>query len=219
MNPVQEGRQAMIALELSLIFLGFFAVSYLFTTFLPIVRKNMLIPLTLIFILFFLLYGRTLTPEPIEDRALQLAVQQIERALGFDMNRIVYWLIMFLGWILISGVFLLIFELFMRDRATEISGALESYLSLFGLRNIILIMCFTVPFLVFAGIYSRFMTSVNMFLCILCFTSGQLEVLFSSAKNQDLTVGDKNVIFMVSMSVLNVSLLMISIIVLLLKRI
>lgn len=209
----------MLALELSLTFLGFFAVSYLFTTLLPIVRKNMLIPLTMLFILFFVLFNKNLMPEPLEDRALQLAVNQVETALGFDMNRIVYWFILYLVWILISGVLLLIFELFMRDRASEITGAVENYLNLYGLRNIILIMCFTVPFLVLAGIYYRFMTSVNMFLCIICFTAGQLEVLFSSAKNQDLTVGDKNVIFMISMSVLNVSLLMIFIVVLLLKRI
>lgn len=208
----------MIALEMTLTLMAFFVVAHFFVTLLPIVRKNLLIPFTLIFILFFLIIGRTMGPFDIPDPTISALFAQVQSALGFDPSALLYWSVLFLLWLLIGGVGILIFELFMRDRAEEISRAMENYFSLFGLRNILAIMCFLVPFLVFFAIYYRFMTSELMFLCILCFTSGQLEVVYSSAKRRDARISDQNLFFLVTLSVINVSLLFVALIVLLLKR-
>lgn len=209
----------MIALQLSLALVVFFVAAFLLTNFLPIIKKNLLIPLTLVFILFFLLIGNGLDAPDIKDPHWINVVQQIEKALGFNIWQVIYWMILFLIWLLLAGVSALVFELFMRERADEITNAAADYLSLFGIRNILIIMCVLVPLMVLVSAYFKFMSSQLMFLSMLCFTSGQLEVLFSSAKKGTMKVGEKNLLFLVSISVVNVMVLFFSLVIILLKRI
>lgn len=208
----------MIGLQLIVSFILIFAIAYFFGTIFPIIKRNLLIPLTLIYIGFFMLWGKYLHAPPLKNPDLIAFVKVIKSALGFDMADIVYWFILFFISMLVAGILLLIFDLFMRDRAGEIFGQIENTFSLYGVRNILVIVCFLIPIVLFAGMYYKFITSQMMFLGILSFTSAQLEVIYQSAKRSTIKVNDKNVYFLTTFSIVNALLLFIFMIALVLKN-
>jgi len=210
----------MLGLQLIGSFMVIFVVAYLFGTIFPIINRNLLIPLTMIYIAFFMLYGKYMHPpaSALKSGELSRFINTIQKALGFNMADIAYWFILFFLWILTAGIFMYVFDLFMRERAKEIFLAMEKNLSLYGVRNIFLIACFLIPIVLFAGMYYRFITTGMMFLGVLAFTSGQLEVLLSSAKLRSIKMDDKNVFFTTCFSALNAILLFIFMIALIMKR-
>ena len=208
----------MLAFQLIGSFILIFAIAYIFGTLFPIMRRNLFIPLTMIYIFFFFMAGRNMHAPPQKNEQLNLFVAQIEKILGFNMADITWWFILFFLWVLIAGVFSYIFDLFMRDRAKEIFSTLEKSLSLYGVRNILLIACFLIPIILFLGMSYRFITTRMMFLGLLTFTSAQLEVLFSSAKHASAKMDDKNVFFVNGFSLLNAMLLFIFMMAMIAKR-
>ena len=208
----------MLALQLIGSFILIFAIAYLFGTLFPIIKRGMLIPLTMIYILFFLIAGRNIHAPPIKSTEIQAFVQQIEKILGFNMADLGYWFLMFFIWILTIGILSYLFDLFMRDKGKEIFLIIEKNLNLYGVRNILLIACFLIPIVLLAGMYYRFMTTRMMFLGILAFLTAQLEVLFSSAKHATIKMDDKNLLFVNSFSFINALLLFLFMLAMIVKR-
>jgi len=208
----------MVGLQLIVAFILIFAAAYFFGTIFPIIKRNLLIPLTLIYIGFFMVYGKYMHAPPLKNRDMISFVKAIKSALHFDIADVVYWFIIFLIWMLVAGILLLIFDLFMRDRGDEIFQQVEITFSLYGVRNILVIVCFLIPIVLFAGMYYKFITSQMMFLGVLAFTSAQLEVIYQSAKRKSIKVNDKNVVFLTTFSIVNAFLLFIFMMILVLKN-
>lgn len=204
--------------DLLSVFLVFFILSFLLTTLLPILNRNLLIPITIVFIGFYLIFGKNFQPPQSDIGVIRQLESQVEKALGFNVVHLGYWFILFLAWLLIAGLAALVFELFMRDKSDEIFKNVESFFNLFGARNILLISCFIIPFVIFAAMYFRFMTSRTMFLCVLCFTTAQLEVIYSSVKKHTAIVGNKNIFLLSATAFVNVFLLLLALGILLAVR-
>lgn len=199
----------MLGLQLVAAFILIFAVIYFFGTIFPIISRNLLVPLTSVYIAFFMTYGKKLLPPALKSPDLKNFVKLVHEILGINMANIVYWFFLFALWMLAAGLSVFIFELFMRDRAGEILTGLENSLSLYGVRNILVIACFLIPVLLFLGLYYHFITDGMMFLGILCFAAAQSEVIYSSARHRTVKVSDKNILFLTSFSVVNALVLLI----------